>query len=221
MDYGKEYGYTFEHEATYEKMCLVNNAVYIAKERDGDWTATGAQFAQPFVFKTLFTHEPLIFSDVCETKSVKDSLYLDMNENLGPDEHNYIFVGKVGSFCPIKEGCGGGELVVKRGDKYVSATGAKGYRWLEAEVVKKICDDINFDYYEELANAAVEDIGKYGDPEWFMSDDPVPETAMPPWFPPCGDAKIDICGECPKFNPVTKTCSEGYDLEGYIIERSK
>ena len=221
MDYGKEYGYTFEHEATYEKMCLVNNAVYIAKERDGDWTATGAQFAQPFVFKTLFTHEPLIFSDVCETKSVKDSLYLDMNENLGPNEHNYIFVGKVGSFCPIKEGCGGGELVVKRGDKYVSATGAKGYRWLEAEVVKKICDDINFDYYEELANAAVEDIGKYGDPEWFMSDDPVPEMAMPPWFPPCGDAKIDICGECPKFNPVTKTCSEGYDLEGYIIERSK
>ena len=221
MDYGKEYGYTFEHEATYEKMCLVNNAVYIAKERDGDWTATGAQFAQPFVFKTLFTHEPLIFSDVCETKSVKDSLYLDMNENLRPDEHNYIFVGKVGSFCPIKEGCGGGELVVKRGDKYVSATGAKGYRWLEAEVVKKICDDINFDYYEELANAAIEDIGKYGDPEWFVSDDPVPETAMPPWFPPCGDAKIDICGECPKFNPVTKTCSEGYDLEGYIIERSK
>ncbi len=31
MDYGKEYGYTFEHEATYDRMCLVNDAVYICK----------------------------------------------------------------------------------------------------------------------------------------------------------------------------------------------
>ena len=30
MDFGKRYGYTFEHEATYERMCLVNDAVYIA-----------------------------------------------------------------------------------------------------------------------------------------------------------------------------------------------
>ena len=31
MEFGKKYGYEFEHEATYSKMCLVNNAVYIAK----------------------------------------------------------------------------------------------------------------------------------------------------------------------------------------------
>ena len=36
MDFAKKYGYTFEHEATYEKMCLVNNAVYIAKYLDAD-----------------------------------------------------------------------------------------------------------------------------------------------------------------------------------------
>ena len=40
MDYGKRYGYTFEHEATYDRMCLVNDAVYIAKYKDGKWTAT-------------------------------------------------------------------------------------------------------------------------------------------------------------------------------------
>ncbi len=220
-EYGKQYGYSFEHEATYEKMCLVNNAVYIAKERDGGWTATGAQFAQPYVFKTLFSHEPLIFADVCETKSVKDSLYLDMNEDLGPDEHNYIFVGRVGSFCPIKSGCGGGELVVLRGDKYVSATGAKGYRWLEAETVKKITDNIDISYYDNLVNDAMDDIGMYGDVEWFLSDDPISPEKPVPWLPPCGDEKIDICGECPKFNQETRTCSEGYNLEGYIIERSK
>ena len=36
MEYGKRYGYTFEHEATYDKMCLVNNAVYIARYDDAD-----------------------------------------------------------------------------------------------------------------------------------------------------------------------------------------
>lgn len=36
MDFAKKYGYTFEHEATYERMCLVNNAVYIAKYMAAD-----------------------------------------------------------------------------------------------------------------------------------------------------------------------------------------
>lgn len=90
MDFAKKYGYTFEHEATYEKMCLVNDAVYIAKYSDdkgingkhaGQWTATGTQFQVPYVFKTLFSKEPITFDDVCETKSVtQGSLYLDFNE---------------------------------------------------------------------------------------------------------------------------------------------
>ena len=88
MDYGKQYGYTFEHEATYDRMCLVNDAVYIAKykggKHDGEWTATGTQFQVPYVFKTLFSHEPIEFSDLCETKTVTSALYLDMNEGL-PD----------------------------------------------------------------------------------------------------------------------------------------
>ena len=87
MDYGKMYGYNFEHEATYERMCLVNDAVYIARylNKDGTpgkWTATGTQFAVPYVFKTLFSHEPIEFDDMCETKSVTSSLYLDTNEDL-------------------------------------------------------------------------------------------------------------------------------------------
>lgn len=83
MDYGKMYGYNFEHEATYERMCLVNDAVYIARYDNGEWTATGAQFQQPFVFKTLFSGEPLSFSDLCETKTVTGgAIYLDMNEGM-------------------------------------------------------------------------------------------------------------------------------------------
>ena len=183
MDYGKLYGYTFEHEATYDRMCLVNDAVYIAKYNEGQydkagnpywWTATGAQFQVPYVFKTLFSHEDLEFSDFCETKSVSTSLYLDMNEGLGEDEHKYVFVGKVGSFCPIKEGCGGGELLRFKDDKYYAATGAKGYRWLEAETVKilDMQDDINVGYYEKQAEEAKAAINNYGDFDWFVSDEP-------------------------------------------------
>lgn len=93
MDFGKKYGYTFEHEATYDRMCLVNNAVYIAKYKDGKekgkWTATGKQFAVPYLFKRLFSKEPLAFEDFCETFAVlKGNLYLDMNEKL-PDVSVY------------------------------------------------------------------------------------------------------------------------------------
>ena len=201
MEFGKKYGYTFEHEATYEKMCLVNDAVYIAKYKDGDWTATGTQFQVPYVFKKLFSREPIEFDDLCETKSVTSALYLDMNEDL-PDVselekslekilkkgdydeqtveelkteiakgHNYIFVGKVGRFCPIKPGCGGGLLMREKDGKYYSATGAKGYRWLESEIVQQMerYDDIDERHFIEMADEAVDTIKKYGDYDWFVS----------------------------------------------------
>ena len=183
MDFGKKYGYTFEHEATYDRMCLVNDAVYIAKYKDGkhagEWTATGTQFAVPYVFKKLFSGEPIEFEDMCETKSVATALYLDANEDLSENEHNYHFIGKVGSFCPIKPGCGGGELLREGKDKegnikYSSATGAKGYRWLESEMVKELGkeDCIDRSYYNKLVNDAADTISKYGDISWFISDDP-------------------------------------------------
>jgi hypothetical protein len=183
MDYGAQYGYTFEHEATYDRMCLVNDAVYIAKYKDGkhagEWTATGTQFAVPYVFKKLFSKDPIEFEDMCETKSVATTMYLDRNENLPDGEHNYQFVGKVGSFCPIKPGRNGGELLREGEDKngnvkYDSVTGTKGRKWLEAEMVRTLDKqaDIDRGYYDELVDAAVETISKYGDFEWFASDDP-------------------------------------------------
>lgn len=70
-------------------MCLVNDAVYIARYKDtGKWTATGTQFQVPYVFKTLFSHEDIRFEDMCETKSVSTAIYLDMNEGL-PDVSEY------------------------------------------------------------------------------------------------------------------------------------
>lgn len=224
MEFGEKYGYTFEHEATYDRMCLVNDAVYIAKYKDGkhagEWTATGTQFQVPYVFKTLFTKEPIEFSDMCEAKSVQTALYLDMNEDL-PDVtvkekeleklykidekdltkdqltrsielaakvaegHNYIFVGKIGQFCPIKPGCGGGLLMREKDGKYYAATGSKGFRWLESEMVRELGkeDDVDRSYYDNLVNDAVDTISKYGDFSWFVSDDPYISKESP-WFNP-------------------------------------
>lgn len=171
MDYGKEYGYTFEHEATYDRMCLVNDAVYIARYEDGKWTATGTQFQVPYVFKKLFSREPIEFDDLCETKSVSTALYLDMNEGLPEDAHNYKFVGRVGRFSPIKAGCGGGLLLRKTDKGYSAATGSKGYRWMESEEVKKLGKekDVDSSYYDRLVDEAVETISQYGDFEQFIS----------------------------------------------------
>lgn len=171
MDYGREYGYTFEHEATYDRMCLVNDAVYIARYEDGKWTATGTQFQVPYVFKKLFSREPIEFDDLCETKSVSTALYLDMNEGLPKDAHNYKFVGRVGRFSPIKTGCGGGLLLRKTDKGYSAATGSKGYRWMESEEVKKLGKekDVDRSYYDRLVDEAVETISQYGDFEQFIS----------------------------------------------------
>lgn len=188
--FGEKYGYHFEHEATYEKMCLVNDAVYIAKYPDENiggyrkipWVAVGAQFQHPYVFKTLFSKEPIEFSDVCETKSVKTALYLDLNEDLPEGEHNYIFVGKTGCFCPVLPGTGGGLLLRESGeDKYAAATGSKGYRWREAEMVQKLdkIQDVDRSYFNALVDDAIENISKYGDFEWFSSEKNFDE--IPPW----------------------------------------
>ena len=192
MDFARQYGYEFEHEATYDRMCLVNDAVYIAKyateedcmnqygyapgdnkKKGGKWTATGAQFQIPYVFKKLFSKEEITFDDLCETKSVTSTLYLDMNENLEEGEHNYVFIGKIGRFCPIKSGCGGGILYREKDGKYYAATGSKGYRWLESEMVQQLGkeEDIDQKHFIEMADTAIDTISKYGDFEWFVSDD--------------------------------------------------
>ena len=223
MDYGEQYGYIFEHEATYDRMCLVNDAVYIAKYKDGkhagEWTATGTQFQVPYVFKKLFSKNAIEFDDMCETKSVSSALYLDMNESLPEDEHNYNFVGKVGLFCPIKPGCNGGELLREAKDKdgnikYSSATGAKGYRWLEAEMVKELdkVDDIDRSYYDRMVDDAVETISKYGDFELFVSDDPIPSTH--PHHPEKLECGRLSCVNCPDLHndAFHLECRKGFDL---------
>ena len=170
------------------------------------------------MFKTLFSKENIEFEDMCETKSVTSALYLDMNEGLpdvseleaekerlakkdppmvreGLDEeiakgHSYHFVGKVGQFCPIKPGCGGGILLRETENKktkekgYAAATGSKGYRWLESEMVRQLekQNDIDRSYYNNMVDEAVKSLSKYGDFERFVADEPYVSDNTPPWF---------------------------------------
>lgn len=177
-EFGKKYGYEFEHEATYSKFCLVNDAVYVARNND-EWVTVGAQFAHSYVYKKMFTKEPIVFEDLCETKAVSTALYLDMSDGID-DAHDYHFVGKVGSFCPIQKERGGGILLRETDGKYYAATGTKGYYWLEAELVKELEkeDDIDLDYFNKLVDGGIETISKYGDYEWFISKD----KDEVPWF---------------------------------------
>lgn len=265
MEFAKKYSYTFEFETVYDRICQINDADYIAKyqtpdrceqvygvipddnkKKGGKWTATGAKFQVPYVFKTLFSKEPIEFDDLCETKEVKTAIYLDKNEglpdvslyetiagirarsktsgcsdltkkeerllvtydNMSDDEltdeiakgHDYNFIGKVGNFCPIKHGFGGGELVRMAKDvngnvKYDSVTGAKGYRWLEAEYVKTLGkeDAIDKSYYRKLVDDAVDAISQYGDFERFVADEPFGTPGID--FPPDDDLPFYIGDE--------------------------
>ena len=172
MDYGKLYGYNFEIEDEYKKICLVNKSVYIAQRKDGSWYPKGEQFAVPYLFKNLFSKENITLKDFCQTFSVKSSLYLDMNDNLpdvsglekelkkrikngeteGIEElkadiakgHSYRFVGKVGEFVPVQPDIHGGLLMRKdNSNGYAYASDAKGYRWLESETVRTLTNHMD------------------------------------------------------------------------------
>ena len=104
--------------------------------------------------------------------------------------HDYHFIGKVGQFCPIKPGCGGGILLretenKKAGEKgYAAATGSKGFRWLESEMVKQLDKqgDIDRGYYNNMVDEAIKSLSVYGDFERFAADEPYVSDNTPPWF---------------------------------------
>ena len=316
IDFGKKYGYTFEIESRYERICLVNHAVYIALRAKDDaewieecekakqsaketetpyieptrWTATGAQFQHPYVFKRLFSHEPMTFWDFCEMKNVKTSLYLDLNERLpdvtsfekekakiktrirklqkdfvNPDisdldkkkiqaeledlpkdisvldeeiakGHSYLFVGKTGEFMPVVPGSGGGLLMRSEADgSFGYATGAKGYRWLESEIMEKLDDwkkYIDIRYFRGLVDDAREaisvfcdfDLFVHGEDDIISPEDQIVEYETDPWMLPCKTEQYAYCSDCPDFindENGSYSCKKGYNITNQILGESK
>ena len=177
MNFGAKYGYEFEHEVTYEKFCLVNDAVYVAKH-DGQWDAVGAQFQHPYVYKTLFApNEEITIDDLSETKSVtKGAIYIDFESVSTPmcmSDQKMLFVGRTGRFTPVTEESGGGLLIRVDGDKQTAVSGTKGYLWLETETYNQLKLEhdmvVDMQYFDNLVNDAVNAIRKFGDVEAFIS----------------------------------------------------
>lgn len=190
--FGAKYGYDFEHEATYDAFCLVNDAVYVARKGNrwdvcdmGDsenkvpspqFTAVGAQFQHPYVYKTLFTGEPIVFDDLCETKQVsKGAMYLDFDAEkpMFFPRDGMRFIGRTGRFVPVKEGRQGGILYRVVDEKGYAVTGTKGHFWMEAEMAATqydtshggllLGDWIDWDYFNNLAEEARKTIDYFGE----------------------------------------------------------
>lgn len=170
---GAGYGYTFEHEATYEKFCLVNDAVYIAKygwaqkaKKIGKWEAVGAQFQHPVVFKTLFSREELVPSDYVETKQVASggAMYL-----VNPETDHRQFVGRFGAFVPV---IGGRVLLRVAGEKEGAVGGTKDHLWELDDVAFDENMEVDYSYFQKLINAALIQLEKYGDASAFIEPEP-------------------------------------------------
>lgn len=147
-DFGKKYGYTFEHEATYEKLVLINETAYAALDVDGKWHATAKPFIIPYVFKRLFTKEPIVKEDLFEIKEVKDAaIYLDDR-----------FVGKFAEVYCSKHGQ---PMYRVTPNKKGALNGTKGRLWkLSSEYGGK--DDVDFLYYESMVDDTLSAISKVG-----------------------------------------------------------
>lgn len=180
-EFGKQHGYEFEHESTYDKFALVNDAVYVAMEKPVPWeepfpavkwTTIGAQFQHPYVYKSLFSKEPIEFDDFCEAKSVnKGAMYLD-RKNLPPEELDLAkmrHIGKTGRFVPVTEN--GGTLYRVHDGKFYAVSGTKGFMWVEADVAEELGERLEVDtvYFNKLKDKAIAQIEQFGSFEEFVS----------------------------------------------------
>ena len=171
--FGKKYGYDFEHEATYDKFALVNDAVYVARS-GANFTTVGAQFSHPYVYKSLFTNESIEFNDLCETRSVhQGAMYLDFEHDrpmpLNQGVAGMVFVGRTGRFVPVKNR--GAMLWRVKDGRFFAVTGTKGYLWMEATMAQElnVLEDVDMGYFEHLADSAIKTIEKFGSFEEFVS----------------------------------------------------
>jgi energy-coupling factor transporter ATP-binding protein EcfA2 len=166
--HGKLHGYDFDFEAQYEKFCLVNDAVYVARY-DNHWHTVGVQFAHPYVYKSLFSYEELTFDDFCETKNVvQGTMYLDKERSEEPDYRRMRHVGRTGRFVPVLDH--GGVLYRVKDDKYYAVSGTKGYLWIDADIARDR-DDLKIDmsYFEKLKDEAIKSIERFGSFEEFVN----------------------------------------------------
>ncbi len=146
-DYGKQWGYTFEVEDEYAIFAIINKSTYIAKTPDGKWEAKAAEFAQPYVFKKLFTGEQINVNDYFITKEVKGKMYIGDK-----------FVGRIGR---VYASLSGDDVWRVDGDKRSHVTGTVGYKWKLEQDYPGVMD-IDRRYYDGLCEEAIKHLNEVG-----------------------------------------------------------
>jgi len=146
-DYGKQWGYTFEVEDRYAIFAIINKATYIAKTPEGEWEAKAAEFANPYVFKKLFTGEQIEAEDYFITKEVKGKMYVGDK-----------FVGRIGR---VYASVSGDDVWRVDGEKRSHVTGTVGYKWKLEQDFPGVMD-VDRSYYDELCEAAIKHINEVG-----------------------------------------------------------
>jgi hypothetical protein len=162
--FGKNYGYRFSEEDTYDRFCLLNKAVYIARKIGTDtWEAVGAQYQHPWIYKNMFQPgKPITYDDCGEIKSVTggSTMYLKKGDV-------YTFQGRTGSFMPVL--AEGGELYRLKEGKHYHVAGTIGHEWFPTAMVKELDLPIDKAYYDNLLAEAIEPIRAMGNFELFFS----------------------------------------------------
>ena len=195
-EFGASYGYTFEHEDTYKRFALVNKSTYICQDQNDEWHATGAQFADPYVFKTLFSKEEIHKEDFFVTKEVKNAS---------------IFLGEkfIGRLAEVYASLTGEEMARVVDEKRGAISGTKGHRW---KLSKDFTDrkDIDMIYYNNLVEEAVSAIRKVGDinlllPDYYEAETEEGDKIMGEKYKV---GELDFTKYPPELNPTTKTKDE-------------
>lgn len=143
MEFGRQYGYTFESEGYYDEFWLFDKAVNVGRKGES-YSVTGAQYAHPVVYKTLFTGETPVLEDYYETKKVAGEAAIYFQD---PTTGGRVFAGRVARVAAATNGY---EVLRCVGEKEGAVSGTKGYLWSPTASLT----EIDYRYYDELVEKA-------------------------------------------------------------------
>lgn len=148
FEFGKKYGYNFDKEAVYDVVGLVDKANYVTKTGD-EYDIVGSVFADPYIFKTLFSKEEIVDRDFAITKEVQ-------NANI------YLGESFIGRIAEIYASVSGEEAFRVTDDAEGYVNGTKGYLW---KLFSSLTDkkDIDMAFYHAQINKAYDKLTKVGD----------------------------------------------------------
>ena len=121
------------------------------------------------------SHSEPEVKNIINLRNPRDTWRITTKEDMGEDEHNYQFIGKVSDFYPGRPGAHGGLLKKDKkvtDDTKVSVTDTGDYRFLEGNVVRAMenpIDILDMTFYDAKISAARDCIDALGGYDNFIN----------------------------------------------------